>query len=72
MLLVRIMVLGPSLSWRRSITSKKRSVHALSNTHLPTSSTIRQDGLASVATARWALPRSAALWNLSPGSLAFT
>lgn len=47
-------------------------MHALSKVHLPTSSTIRQVGFTSVATTREALPRSAALWNLSLSSLAFT
>ena len=65
------MALGPSFSYLRSTTSKKRFVHVLSNVHLPTSSMTRQDGLARVVTTRDALPRSAALESLSLSSLAF-
>ena len=69
-LLAGIRVFGASFPWRLSTAPEMRSVHSLSKTHLPTSSMIRQDGLARVAATRDALPRPAALKRRSPGSVA--
>lgn len=44
LLLVNIIVFGPSLLYLRSMTSKNIRVFSLSKTHLPISSMIRQDG----------------------------
>ena len=69
-LLAGIRVFGASFPWRLSTAPEMRSVHSLSKTHLPTSSMIRQDGLASVPITPGALPRSTALERRSPGSVA--
>ena len=69
-LLAGIRVFGASFPWRLSTAPEMRSVRSLSKTHLPTSSMIRQDGLASVPITPGALPRSTALERRSPGSVA--
>ena len=56
LLLVKIMVFGPSLLYRRSMMSKNIRVFSLSNTQRPTSSIIRQEGLTSPLIVELSLP----------------
>ena len=68
-LLAGVRVFGTSFPWRLSTAPEMRSARSLSETHLPTSSMIRQDGLAGVLITPEALPRPAALERRSPGSV---
>ena len=64
--------LGPSFSHLASTTWNSRSVHSLSNLHLPISSMIRQAGRIGWFIALAAVPGLTALASSSDSSRAFT